>query len=344
MHALQAQLLPKWRAARDASGRLYYFHKESREARWELPSFSGPGAREGEGRGHRLETGDTDTEEERGEDGEDTDTEDDSEDEDAEVGEPKDELGEDEQIPDSDLSASEKRMLLRMRGRTKEERTTIRRMKKERDKERREQERIVSRERHTRHRRDGLVVEHLVPARISDKDKVDLMTFKEMRERLLNKDKIREQQMKEEREEEEKDRKEERARLDKVGREKKRAAEKVKREAEACRAALASSGQDVVQGPQTPTSSTPSSTTAVTPASGRKTTQAAADTSSDVEKKHKEKFVKEMSRVVVKILDPYRKKGVRGHIGNTTDFKHLAKKVGTMSSEIIALDYVFCCR
>merc|ERR1712079_429391 len=58
------------------------------------------------------------------------------------------------------------------------------------------------------------------------------------------------------------------------------------------------------------------------------TTQAAADTSSDMgKKKHKDKFVKEMSKVVVKILDPYRKKGVRGHIGNTDDFKHLAKKL-----------------
>merc|ERR1712173_529754 len=85
---------------------------------------------------------------------------------------------------------------------------------------------------HTRHRRDGLVVEHLVPARLSDKDKVDLMTFKEMRERLLNKDKIREQQMKEEREEEEKEKKEERARIEKIRREEKRAADKAKREAE----------------------------------------------------------------------------------------------------------------
>ena len=58
-----------------------------------------------------------------------------------------------------------------------------------------------------------------------------------------------------------------------------------------------------------------------------RTTQAAADTSSDVEKKHKEKFLKEMSKLVVKILDPYRKKGVKGHISKTDDFKHLAKKV-----------------
>ena len=59
-----------------------------------------------------------------------------------------------------------------------------------------------------------------------------------------------------------------------------------------------------------------------------RTTQAAADTSSDTgEKKNKDKFLKEMSKVVVKILDPYRKKGVKGHVGNTDDFKHLAKKV-----------------
>ena len=65
----------------------------------------------------------------------------------------------------------------------------------------------------------------------------------------------------------------------------------------------------------------------VTSTSSGRTTQAAADTSSDVEKKHKEKFVKEMSKVVVKILDPYRKKGVKGHIRKNDDFKYLAKKV-----------------
>merc|ERR1712059_121669 len=70
-----------------------------------------------------------------------------------------------------------------------------------------------------------------------------------------------------------------------------------------------------------PTQSSPGNT------NSKRTTQAAADTSSDVEKKHKEKFVKEMSKIIVKILDPYRKKGVRGFIGNTDDFKHLAKKL-----------------
>merc|ERR1712106_1214098 len=105
-------------------------------------------------------------------------------------------------------------------------------LKKERDRERREHERMFNRERHTRHRRDGLVEEHLVPARISEKDKADLMTFKEMRERLLNKDKIREQQLKEEKEEDEKERREERARLEKIRKEERRAAEKAKRESE----------------------------------------------------------------------------------------------------------------
>ena len=329
--SLEAMLRPKWRAARDSSNRIYYYHRQTKVTQWEVP-WADPIASVGDiGRPLTIETGDTDTEEERGEDGEDTDTEDDSEDEDVEMmGEAGKEEIPEEQIPDSDLSASEKRMLMRMRGRTKEERSNMRRMKKERDKERREQERQVSRERHTRHRRDGLVVEHIVPARVSDKDKADLMTFKEMRERLLNKDKIREQQMKEEREEEEKERREERAKVDKASRERKRAAEKAKREAEFRQLTLNTSVE--FTGAQTPiTSTTPSTTTSgavsATPVSSRKTTQAAADTSSDVEKKHKDKFVKEMSKVVVKILDPYRKKGVRGHIGNTTDFKHLAKKV-----------------
>jgi hypothetical protein len=78
-----------------------------------------------------------------------------------------------------------------------------------------------------------------------------------------------------------------------------------------------------------------------TPVSSKKTTQAAADTSSDVEKKHKEKFVKEISKTVVKILDPYRKKGVRGHIGNTDDFKHLAKKVTPNIYPSLKLTHLF---
>lgn len=347
--ALIVKLPPKWKTARDSSGRVYYYHSVTRVTQWDPPSLE----EEEEGGGgehvnnvHSVETADTDEEEDRSEEGEDTDTEDDSEEESEEIaaengGENKEEA-EDGEIPDSDLSASEKRMLLRMRGRTKEERTNMRRMKKERDRERREQERMFSRERHTRHRRDGLVEEHLVPARISEKDKVDLMTFKEMRERLLNKDKIREQQLKEEKEEDEKERREERSRLEKIRKEEKRAAEKAKRESEFRQMAgdgeiVAGSDMHSMVTPEsrqvTPVKVTPqpSSSSDIpaqsSPASSKKTTQAAADTSSDVEKKHKEKFVKEVSKLVVKILDPYRKKGVRGHISNTDDFKHLAKKL-----------------
>merc|ERR1712117_180696 len=55
---------------------------------------------------------------------------------------------------------------------------------------------------------------------------------------------------------------------------------------------------------------------------------AAADTSSEGAKKIKEKSLKEVSRVVVKVLDPFRRSDVkRGHIKTTEDFKHLAKKL-----------------
>ena len=78
----------------------------------------------------------------------------------------------------------------------------------------------------------------------------------------------------------------------------------------------------------TPSASTPQAKVTSSSEKKPRTTQAAADTSSDTgEKKNKDKFLKEMSKMVVKILDPYRKKGVKGHIGNTDDFKHLAKKV-----------------
>jgi hypothetical protein len=200
------KLPPKWRTARDSSGRVYYYHSVTRVTQWDPPAMDQEEEEEWSGgehasTNHSVETADTDEEEDRSEEGDDTDTEDDSEEESedntSENGGDIKEEAEDGEIPDSDLSASEKRMLMRMRGRTKEERTNMRRLKKERDRERREHERMFNRERHTRHRRDGLVEEHLVPARISEKDKADLMTFKEMRERLLNKDKIREQQLKE---------------------------------------------------------------------------------------------------------------------------------------------------
>jgi hypothetical protein len=61
------------------------------------------------------------------------------------------------------------------------------------------------------------------------------------------------------------------------------------------------------------------------------TTTAAAD-SSDVEKKIKDSFLKEMSKVIVGILNPYRTAGV---ITSTQDFKHLAKKVSSKNLSIL---------
>ena len=198
------RITPKWRTARDASGRVYYYHVVTKQTQWEIPNYldaddedAGDSVVNSRDEDHRVETNDTDSDEDGTEDGDDTDTEEESEEENEENGSAAEQEPEVSEIPDSDLSASEKRMLLRMRRRTKEERRNMRRIKREKFKERHEQERMVTRERHKRHRRDGLVMEHLVPARIFDKDKQDLMTFKEMRERLLNKDKIREQQMKE---------------------------------------------------------------------------------------------------------------------------------------------------
>jgi len=334
------KLPSKWKMARDSEGRAYYYHSQTKAAQWEPPTEEQLAEEEedDESREEReekidMETASTDSEgeEDRCEDGEDTDTEDDSEDEEttegtdsADVEEQDKEEGE---IPDSDLSASEKKMLLRMRRRTKEERQLSRRQKKERDKERKEGERQWLRERHKRHRAKGLVEEHIIPARITDKDKVDLMTFKEMRERLLHKDEIRQQQEKEEREEEEADRREKDKREKAKRAEEKRAADKARRELDGVKFQ-----QLVDSGPAQPQAA------AATPVKAEKTptkhsktkdttTTAAADTSSDVEKKYKDKFVKEISKTIVKILDPYRRKGVKGYIGTTEDFKHLAKKL-----------------
>ena len=57
------------------------------------------------------------------------------------------------------------------------------------------------------------------------------------------------------------------------------------------------------------------------------TTTAAADTSSDVERRAKDRFVKEMSAVIVKTLDPFRNPKSKGYIKDSRDFKYLAKKV-----------------
>jgi len=323
------KLPSKWKMARDSEGRAYYYHSQSKAVQWEPPTEEQLAEEEEdeEAREEReekidMETASTDSEgeEDRSEDGDDTDTEDDSEEDETTEGTGEDETTEDGEIPDSDLSASEKKMLLRMRRRTKEERQLSRRQKKERDKERREGERQWLRERHKRHRAKGLVEEHIIPARITDKDKVDLMTFKEMRERLLHKDEIRQQQEREEREEEEADRKEKDRREKAKRAEEKRALDKARRESDAVKF------QQLVDADPTQQQQTPVKTP-TKHSKTKDTTTAAADTSSDVEKKYKDKFVKEISKTIVKILDPYRRKGVKGYISTTEDFKHLAKKL-----------------
>ena len=120
------------------------------------------------------------------------------------------------------------------------------------------------------------------------------MTFNEIKERLANRDIIREAQDKEERAEAEREREMERA------------------------ARRLSDQQAAAQ-------------TRIENDAGA-TTMAAADTSSEVAKKFKERFTKEVSKVIVTVLTPYRGENVkRGAIKNKEDFKHLAKKVRFLS-------------
>ncbi|KAM9309569.1 histone-lysine N-methyltransferase SETD2 isoform 2-T2 [Pholidichthys leucotaenia] len=69
------------------------------------------------------------------------------------------------------------------------------------------------------------------------------------------------------------------------------------------------------------------------------TKTAEADTSSELAKKSKESFRKEMSQFIVQCLNPYRKPDCKsGRISNTEDFKHLARKLthGVMNKELKA--------
>uniref|UniRef100_A0AAQ6ALN6 [histone H3]-lysine(36) N-trimethyltransferase n=1 Tax=Amphiprion ocellaris TaxID=80972 RepID=A0AAQ6ALN6_AMPOC len=69
------------------------------------------------------------------------------------------------------------------------------------------------------------------------------------------------------------------------------------------------------------------------------TKTAEADTSSELAKKSKETFRKDMSQFIVQCLNPYRKPDCKsGRISNTEDFKHLARKLthGVMNKELKA--------
>ena len=121
------------------------------------------------------------------------------------------------------------------------------------------------------------------------------MTFEEIRARLANRDAIREKQEQEERAEEERE-------IEEAARQ--RREQREQRDAQQKASKLQQQQQQIVA--------------------------AVADTSSaeSADKKYKDKFRKETSEVVVRILDPYHR-GVTptGKIKNKDDFKHLAKKV-----------------
>uniref|UniRef100_A0A6P8QJU7 [histone H3]-lysine(36) N-trimethyltransferase n=1 Tax=Geotrypetes seraphini TaxID=260995 RepID=A0A6P8QJU7_GEOSA len=71
--------------------------------------------------------------------------------------------------------------------------------------------------------------------------------------------------------------------------------------------------------------------------SSQKPKTAEADTSSELAKKSKEVFRKEMSQFIVQCLNPYRKPDCKiGRITTTEDFKHLARKLthGVMNKEL----------
>ena len=162
------------------------------------------------------------------------------------------------------------------------------------------------------------------------------MTFQEMRERLANRDAIREKQEIEEREEAEREREEERAKL--------RQLEKEKRDLKAAQKQAAAEKQLALSHELSKETNSPANQKVISPPEktivekgvqkleesivssyeqSSKTTTAAADTSSEVSKKIKETFMKEVSKIIVKVLDPFRKAdATKSRIQTIEDFKY----------------------
>jgi len=352
---VMVKLPSSWRVTRDPSGKVYYYNIRTKDVQWVPPQGTETIEENSTGQNsqHQIDvlgaTPESDddmddvskTESPMDEDGDESDID---EDDDTDLNLDMDldaKSLDNPQGPYSDLSAQERNILLRFSKLSKEERQNERRQKRERDREKKEYERKRRRERHGKHRKDGLVTEHLIPKR-GEREKTDLMTFQEMRERLANRDAIREKQEIEEREEAERDREEEKQRL--------RQLEKEKREQQAVEK------QTVVEkkaaqhlAVSTKDQSSPSNLKVASPEANlskeqvvqksderftssceqtSKTTTAAADTSSEVSKKIRENFMKEASKIIVKALDPFRKSdSQKAKIKSTEDFKHLAKKL-----------------
>ncbi len=164
------RLPPRWRCAKDAQGRVYYYNTQTKEAQWDPPSGDGDeDAEDAEADVLECETASLVAESPRdgngGSNGEDDEESDDEDDEDGEEEEGEDAVKRrvEIEILSSDLSAQEKELLLARRKRTKSERRAERKQKRERDREKREYERRKRRERHGKHKKSGLVTEHLIP-------------------------------------------------------------------------------------------------------------------------------------------------------------------------------------
>ena len=170
-----------------------------------------------------------------------------------------------------------------------------------------------------------------------------------MRERLANRDAIRERQEIEERAEAERDREEERVRqrqVEKERREQAAAERQAATERQAAHNQIPTQEKSSVNNTidRSPVQQTALDTNAqkgdmssMSPCEQPSTTTtAAADTSSEVSKKVKETFMKEVSKIIVKVLDPFRKAdATRSKITTIEDFKHLAKKVMKIYSIIL---------
>lgn len=160
------RLPPRWKFARDAQGRTYYYNTVTKATQWEPPAAADEVSGEtelleddGDVEMVEIETASTDDNEDEDDDNDDGDTDDEDEDEEEDAAKRDAEI----EILASDLSAQEKELLLAKKKKTKEERQHERRQKRERDREKREYERKRRRERHGKHRKDGLVQEHLIP-------------------------------------------------------------------------------------------------------------------------------------------------------------------------------------
>jgi len=314
---LTVRLPRNWRAARDSSGRVYYYHVEEMVPQWELPVSN-------ERFDQESTVASSDESVEREEIPMETNSSDDEEEEDSdeekENGEETEEteaepIEESQLVQDYDLSASEKKMLLRMRDRSqsaKLERSNRRKAKRRAERERREQEREMLEARSERHRTNGLVSEYAIP-----RDRNNSVA-KEIRLKLKNKEEI----LRQIDEEIMRDELTERQEQDRIRREQIKA-EKSKKEI----------GQSVTRKQEIADINIPITSTVPSPAPNQPQSRtsavhtAPADTSSETERKARDKFVKEMSAVIVKALDPFRNPKSKGHIKTNEDFKHLAKKL-----------------